>query len=283
MEGPCWRPDLHLHTHGSDGRLDPVALVERASSAGVNLMAVTDHDSLASLAEASQAAERLGIRFIPGIEIGSAGEDEVHVLAYFVHQGMAELVALVQDMRADRAQRQPKYLRRLGELGMPLTADDIPTTPGSAFSRSNLARAMVKKGYATDVADAFNRFIGVGQPGYICRHYVSVEDTLRLLRREGAVPVLAHPGLLKPGLAEQLPAWIEAGLMGLEAYHPAHSLEACAIWDSTARSHGLLVTGGSDFHAPGDPAHGEIAAMLGVWRRADEDARALLAQAPPLP
>lgn len=276
------RPDLHMHSTGSDGRLDAAMVVARARMKGVNLIALTDHDSLAGLPAARAAAERLGIGFIPGVEISAEGEQERHILGYYVHDGMAELNQLLSRLREDRERRKGRFLKRLHELSMPIGEEEIPTPIGTAFSRSHLAAAMVHKGYAKDISDAFNRWIGVGKPAYIARMFVAAEEVFALLTRAGAVPVLAHPGMggrLPEDYGTQLMDWIKAGMMGIEAHHPSHSAAQRAAWEQFARQHGLLVTGGSDFHAPKDKHHGDLGEMLARWPTASQDAAALLQHA----
>ena len=279
----AYRPDLHLHSTASDGKLCAADVVIRAGEQGVNLIALTDHDSMAGLHEAEAEARRQGIGFIPGVEISAEGELELHVLGYFVHRNMEELGLLLEKAAEDRRLRKGRFLKRLNELGMPLEDSDIPTPPGTPFSRSHLAEAMVRRGYAKDVPDAFNRWSGVGRPAYVPRLNFPAVDVFRMLRREGAVPVLAHPGLgnkLPEDHGDRLQQWRDAGLMGIEAYHPGHSREVQDAWLSYARRQGLLVTGGSDFHRIGDSHHGEIGQMLARWSSASSDAAALLEAGP---
>lgn len=279
-EKAAWRPDLHAHSTASDGLLSPSEVVERAKAEGLNVLALTDHDTLHGIPEAAAAASHADVRLIAGVEVGTQGAESIHILGYFVREGMNGLAQLVGRLREARALRQDQFLIRLEELGMPMQVSDIPTPPGAAFSRSNLARGMVTKGYARSTADAFDRFIGVGKPAYVPRLYVSVEELVGVMRDEGAVPVLAHPGLVRGGVADRLPKWVKAGLMGIEAYHVSHGARQCAYWAEVARGMGLLVTGGSDFHAPMDPSHGELGGMLPLWEDHHADMMKLLEHAP---
>lgn len=274
-----WMPDLHMHTSASDGLLSPSDLVMRAKAQGVNLMAVTDHDTLNGLEDASIAAREAGIQLIPGIEITTQGEEEIHLLGYFVQKGNAGLDDLLAAIRHDRAEREPRFLRRLGEMGMPVTHEDLRIPDGTMFSRPLLAHAMTRLGYVQSVQDAFDRYLGVGKPAYIPRLHVPIEQAISILRGMRAVPVLAHPGLIRKPLDEcisLLDEWVSAGLMGIEAFHPTHSQEECRYWEQVARSRGLLVTGGSDFHDLPDALHGEVGHMLSQWHNATQDAQALL-------
>ena len=272
-----------MHSKASDGKLCAQMLIERAKAQGVNLIALTDHDSISGIAEASRVAAAAGIGFIPGVEISAGGEREIHILGLFVHERMAQLNRLLDLMVEDRRIREKRYLARLIELGMPLTKEEIPTPADGIFTRPNLAEAMVARGYAKDTQDAFDRWIAAGKPAYIERRYLPPNQVIGMLREEGAIPVLAHPGLggkLPNDYGDELQSWIQAGLMGIEAYHPSHSQAISDAWLSYARRHQLLVTGGSDFHKPDDKQHAEIGQMLGRWISAATDAEALLRHAP---
>ncbi len=260
-------PDLHAHTLASDGVLAPSRLVEHAALKGIDVLSVTDHDTLSGLAEAESCSGSAGVFFIPGIEISTCGEREVHILGYFVRRGMKRLEALAERLREDRARRADAFLARLRDLGIGLEPWQLEIPKGVSFSRPLLARALVNTGHAVSVAQAFDELIGVGRPAYVPRLNIPAQEAITLLASEGAVPVLAHPGLLKKPLRvpEELRAWMEAGLMGVEAFHPSHSPEVCAYWEGVARRNGLLVTGGSDFHN-GFAPHGEIGQMNAAWR-----------------
>jgi predicted metal-dependent phosphoesterase TrpH len=272
------KPDFHAHTTASDGVLSPVQLVREAVLRGLNLLAITDHDTLKGLYEANLSALESGINLINGIEISTAGEDEVHVLGYFVRGDMEELNEATQKMCADRQSRCPKFLARFNELGLPLTLEDLQIPEGTDCNRPHIARALVRKHYVSSVQEAFDRYLAVGRPGYIARLRFETEEIIAMFRREGAVPVLAHPELIiKQTLKspERIKALKVAGLMGIEAWHSKHSKSACLKWVHTAGELGLLVTGGSDFHQHRD-THGELGSMLTWWENAHEDAVRLL-------
>jgi len=272
------RPDLHTHSTASDGSLSPAALVERAFAGGINLLALTDHESVKGLREASERAGALGIGFLPGVEINTAGEDEVHILGYFVHEGMEELTSLLRFVSQDRQRRAGRFIERFSSLGMPLAMDDLQIPVGTDCSRPLVARALVRKGYVASVQEAFNRYLAVGKPGYVSRVKADTLDIVRMLREEGAVPVLAHPGIIKsPALKTtcRLAQLRDAGLMGIEAFRSQHRKGESRHWEDVARNLGLLVIGGSDFHQQGD-GHGDLGCVLPQWQSADQDARKLL-------
>lgn len=272
--------DLHLHSTASDGVLSPKELVFQAAAAGLNTMALTDHETMAGLRDAREAADRQGIRFIPGLEINTAGEDEVHVLLYFVDEAMDELPRLLSMINRDRRERGEKFLAKFNQLGIPLSREDLRIPPGSFCNRPHVAQALVRRGYVSSIKEAFDRYLAVGRPGYIGRTRLETAEIASMGRRIGAVPVLAHPGLVrKPALVspEALADLKAAGLMGIEAYHSMHTAAQCSHWESLARGMDLLVTGGSDFHRA-DDQHGAIGCMLAKWTTVDRDTSLLLEQ-----
>lgn len=273
------RPDLHAHTTASDGILNPEELVFEAVQKEVNVLAITDHDTLSGLSRAKSAAALHGIQLIPGIEIGCDGEDEVHILAYFVRDDMRELSELTKALLKDRAERALKFLEKLSLLGLKLSMEDLKIPDGTACSRPLIARALVNKGYVSSVKEAFDLYLAVGKPAYVPRLNLQTGDVLRMLREEGAVPVLAHPELIRTQSKkqpDQIKDWKNQGLMGIEAYHPEHGKADRVRWDKIARENGLLVTGGSDFHEFGD-SHGLLGSELPHWHTAAEDVCSLLA------
>ncbi len=277
-----FRPDLHTHTSHSDGLLSPHRLVSEAKAAGINLLSVTDHDTVKGLADAKKAAEIAKIGLIPGIEISTAGDEEVHILAYFVTPEMSALKDLVRRVSLDRQIRRGRFLEKLRILGITLTVEDLQIPEGTDCSRMHIGRALVRKGIVPSVSKAFELFLAVGRPAYVSRIRLDTEDTLRLLREEGAVPVLAHPELIRNREAkspERIAKLKDAGLCGIEAYHSRHSESGSRYWDALARKHGLLVTGGSDFHLHGDD-HGPIGCCIQKWEKADEDAARLMERMP---
>lgn len=270
------RPDLHLHTTASDGiyPADQVArLVQRAD---VTLFAITDHDTLSGLPLAASAAYDRGLAFIPGVEISTEGDEEVHILGYGVKSDDPVLLAFFRDQEAERLDRARRMAKRLEEMGMPLPIDQIIAEAGASVGRPHIARALVKGGFAQSSQDAFERLIGNHCPAYVPRAPLAASQAIRLLRDRGAVPVLAHPGLLawpQERFLPMLSAWQDAGLMGLEVYHPANRGQY-PMWDSLARQRRLLVTGGSDFHDE-SPRHGQIGETIPEWPSAGEDGWAL--------
>jgi 3',5'-nucleoside bisphosphate phosphatase len=249
--------DLHTHTTASDGRCDPVELVARAAAAGIEVLAVSDHDTVAACATAAQACAVARIEFVPGIEITAVkGERDVHTLGYFFDSASPPLAALLAAQRRDRITRVRKMAELLAAHGIALDADAILRPayddPATSAGRPWLARAMVAAGYVTTTNDAFARWLGRGCPAFVARSGPSPETVIARIHEAGGVASIAHPGLL--GHDDWLPSFVEAGLDALEAYHSDHDADATARYLALAARLGLAVTGGSDYH--GDSSHG---------------------------
>lgn len=270
------RPDLHLHTTASDGIYKPAQLVQQLQRADITLFSITDHDTMAGLEAAEEAAFLRGLAFLPGVEISTEGEAEVHILGYGVDRKDAILLSFFDQMAKDRIERILEMGERLKKLGFSLDMDSILASAGNSVGRPHLARAMVMEKYVQSVSEAFDRYLGDGKPAYVPRTKIAASHAISLLKERGAVPVLAHPALIQWPIERFLPllkCWQEVGLMGLEVYHPSNRNDY-QKWDRLARQHGLLVTGGSDFHDD-DPRHGQLGETIQHWSCACEDAWAL--------
>ena len=241
-------------------------------------MALTDHETLAGLELAEKAAAQNDIFFVPCIEINTGGEDEIHLLVYFVHDKMEGLTELLKAVSKDRQNRGSNFVSKFNELGIKLTLEDLQISPGTDCNRLHFARVLVRKGFVSSISEAFDRYLAVGRPAYIPRLRLETSEVIKLARGLGAVPVLAHPELIRKQPLKSLDTirqLKDAGLMGIEAYHSKHSPTACKHWDHLARSLDLLVTGGSDFHEHQDN-HGEIGSQSARWAFIQKDTEQLL-------
>ena len=270
--------DLHLHTTASDGTLSPAALVGRAAAAGITVASVTDHDTIAGLAQARAAAADLRITLVNGIEITAiAGEKDVHLLGYFFDVGSAPLAAFLARQRADRVRRLHDLLDRLAALGLKIDSEPLvdaaASASGPSIGRPQIADALVAAGHVRDRGDAFDRWLGDGRPAFVPRRGSTPEEVIDLVRRAGGISSLAHPGLLKmDALVPQLAA---AGLTALEVRHSEHDADIERHYREMAARCDLAVSGGSDFH--GDFVHG--ARVLGAVTLPPEDYAGLEARA----
>ena len=196
--------DLHAHTTFSDGSLTPTQLVEEAVALGLTAVAVTDHDTVDGLPEALAAGERLGIRVVPGVEINLEHERvTMDMLGYFLGGCPSEeLKAELAELRLYRDERNGRILERLAELGYPLDPADLAAAAeNGAVGRPHIGEAMVRRGYAGSITEAFERFLRRGAPAWVDRRRLSLGAALRLLRASGGLPVLAHPGIIRTDAA----------------------------------------------------------------------------------
>ena len=249
------RLDFHTHTTASDGTLSPRALVRKAVEHGVGVLAITDHDSTEGLAEAGDEAARHGITLVPGVEINCEIERangrraEVHVLGYFVDVTDVTFQEFLSDRRRERVRRVEAMCERLAALGMPLPASEVFALAGDgAAGRPHVAQAMVDRGYARSVREAFDRYLGASGPVRAPRFDLPPADAVAVIRRARGVPVLAHPGLI--GDDGVIPPLIAAGLLGIESYYAMHSAGQTTTYLGLCRERGLVATGGSDYHGP---------------------------------
>jgi 3',5'-nucleoside bisphosphate phosphatase len=211
-------------------------------------MSVTDHDTVAGLDESERAATASGISFVPGIEITAVYEGrDVHVLGYFIDRNNEALAVFLERQRADRVRRVVEMADKLAELGKPIDRDTLlAPRSGKSIGRPVVARALVKAGHAADVRQAFEQLIGEGKPAFISRRGPSPSDVIGIINRAGGLASLAHPGLLKRD--ELIMGMIEAGLTALECFHSDHDAATTDHYLAFADRHGVLVSGGSDYH-----------------------------------
>jgi len=247
------RADLHTHSNLSDGLLTPTRLVELAASRGVQIMALTDHDSMEGIPEALEAASRHpGFTLIPGVEMSTdIPKGEVHVLGYFLDPNDEQLRQELASLRGSRLDRGRRIVEKLRGLGMDVTWERVQEiAAGAAVGRPHVAQALVEKGCVASFQEAFDLYIGRNGPAYVERTKMTPEETVALLRDSGALPALAHPKDMEDleGLLEKL---APAGLAGLETYYQDYDGDTIERLLSLARRHDLLPTGGSDYHGHG--------------------------------
>lgn len=247
--------DLHLHTTASDGWLSPAQLVARAAAAGITTMSVTDHDTVAGLAEVGAEAAACGIRLVPGIEITSIADGrDVHMLGYFFDPGSGPLLTFLEGQRALRVSRTREIGARLAALGMPVDVDAVLATaaarPGASVGRPQLARALVAAGHVGSVRDAFEKWLATGLPAYVPRTGPAPADVVDVIHAAGGVASFAHPAVTRRD--ELIRPLADRGLDAIEVYHSDHSPEDEADYRGLAARLGVLVSGGSDFH--GEPS-----------------------------
>jgi len=247
------RIDLHLHSTASDGSYPPETVVALAEENGVGTMALTDHDSLDGLPPAEERAKSAGIRLLPGVELSVSEEGfDVHLLAYGFDPEDKALVAAIAKYRRSRRDRAGKILSRLKGLGIRIQLEQVESiAQGGALGRPHVAEALMQNGHVDTFHEAFQRFLGHHAPAYVPKDTVTLEEAVRVVREAGGVTVLAHPGTLNRD--HWIPKWAARGLDGIEVWHSKHSAGDVARYQALARVHGLLMTGGSDYHGERTP------------------------------
>lgn len=251
--------DLHTHSTFSDGSLTPAKLAVLARESGVSAVALTDHDTTGGVPELLAACQREGVEGIVGVEISAeVPHGTMHLLAYGIELADTTLQDALARIRAGREDRNKVILDRLNSLGYALVWDEIRSLAGDdVVGRPHFAQALVSRGYVKNREDAFDRLLAKGRPGYVERFRLTPEDGIGIIRGAGGVAVLAHPFTLKLGrreLAEEVRRLACCGLGGIEAYYSEHTPAIQEEYSALAKSLGLLVTGGSDFHGEGNPA-----------------------------
>jgi 3',5'-nucleoside bisphosphate phosphatase len=243
------RIDLHIHSTASDGSLPPAALAHAARAGGLHVIAVADHDTIAGVSVARQAAEGL-IHVIPALELSTHHDaGELHMLGYYVDLQDEKLLSFSSRASTRREERMRDMIHRLGEVGVHVKFEDVLAAAGprpESIGRPHLARALVQRGHVPTVAEAFDRYIGDDGPAFVATRMLSPAEAIELIHAAGGTAVWAHPrsDVLEP----MLPALVEQGLDGLECYRPrVGPAEADRILALAAR-HQLVVTGGSDWH-----------------------------------
>ncbi|MFH5183029.1 PHP domain-containing protein [Paenibacillus sp. TAB 01] len=245
--------DLHTHTLASDGTQAPAENVRLAAAAGLGAVAITDHDTVAGIEEALEAADRYGITVVPGVEISTvAGGTDIHVLGYYIDYTSRQLLDRLAELRSVRDKRNDMMLERLNGLGLEVTMAGVLASlqaskkADESIGRPHIADALVRKGYVASMAEAFDRYLGKDGAAYVNPPRIGPQTALQWIVEAGGVPVLAHPGLY--GQDELIGELAGLGLAGLEVYHSDHSPEQEAHYLALAERHRLIVTAGSDFH-----------------------------------
>jgi len=246
--------DLHLHTTASDGVRSPSEIVNYAKTKGLQAIAITDHDTIEGLTEAVAEGQRIGFEVIPGIEISAEhSPGSMHLLGYFLDIHHPLLNERLQYLQKARAERNPKIVDNLNRLGVKISYDEvIRASGGGQVGRPHFAQVLLEKGYVRTFQEAFDRFLKKGAPAYVDKVRFTSAEAIHFIREAGGVAVVAHPNTLgvngSKALEVLLLQLIREGLQGIEVYYPEHSLSETAQYKFTAEKHGLVITGGTDYH-----------------------------------
>jgi hypothetical protein len=249
--------DLHTHSTVSDGSDTPEEVVALAAKAGLSALALTDHDRQDGIAAARKKATELGIELIAGTEISCNHSGTMHMLVYFLEPGEGPLQDELLRLQVARDNRNDELIARLAELGLPVTMEELEAEAGgSGAGRPHVAAILVRKGAASSVQDAFDRWLAKGRPAYVEKERLDPLPAITLALQSGALPVLAHPlslGLSPDELEGTVGELADAGLVGLESIYGRYSREDRAGLAVMAAQAGLAITGGSDHHGTYKP------------------------------
>ena len=252
---PPWtvREDLHLHSTASDGTLTPTQLIDLVAETTLRIVALTDHDTTSGLAEAAAAAARYPhLTLIPGVELSVAhGDAEIHMTCHYIDATNVALQDALTRIVADREGRAHEMVTRLADVGIELDWDAIADAAGGAIGRPHIGRAIVNAGHAADLPEAFTRYLNPGQHAYVPRAKFDIFEALEVVHQAGGVATVAHPRTARD-LHTYIGALAEAGLAGIEVYAEKYDAEQIAYYAQLADQHGLVKSGGTDYHANGN-------------------------------
>lgn len=250
--------DLHTHSTASDGRLGPAELAAKASEEGLVALALTDHDSLDGLDEAQVACERLGLRFVRGIEIEIAFEPgEFHLLGLDLGRDCPELAAAARRLAASREERNRAVVELFRADGVDIGYDELRELAGTGMiGRPHIAELLVRKRVVKRKQEAFDKYLAKGRPYYLRKACVELSEAIRIVHAAGGLAFVAHPMSLFASwkrLRALFEEWKALGIDGIEAWHPTARLVDCERLDAMAKEFGFRISAGSDFHGDNRP------------------------------
>ena len=248
------RVDLHLHSTASDGRLSPEEIVRKAAELGLLVMALADHDTVDGIVPALKEAQKFpGLKVIPAVEVSTdVPSGEVHILGYFIDYTSHELAETLVRFRNSRERRAQGMVAKLAGLGIHITWQRVKEIAGTGtIARPHIAQAMQEKGYIGSIREAFVKYIGRDGPAYVGREKLTPAEAVELVLQSNGLPVMAHP-FTAPEPEAMVSELKTAGLVGMEAYYNGYTDDEIEYLAGLAEKHGLIATGGSDYHGFGD-------------------------------
>ena len=242
------KADLHIHTTASDGLMSPEKVVRWASVKRLTAIGITDHDTVKGISPAMKASSKYGVEIVPGIELSTIfEEEEIHVLGYFIDYNSQWLADTLKKIQNSRYERAGKIVGKLNDMGIDITLEEVKDiADDGAMGRPHIARAMIDKGYISNIREAFSEYIGKDRPAYVERYKLTCKEAIDMIEKLGGISVLAHPGLINN--KENIGKIIDLGIDGIEVYHSKHDDETVRNMLAVAHSRNLLITGGSDCH-----------------------------------
>ncbi len=261
--------DLHSHSNASDGSDTPTQVVERAAAKGLKVLALTDHDTIAGVAEAQAAGEKLGVRVIPGTELTCyAGKKEVHILGYGIDIEDKELAEHCRRFQEARIKRANSISEKLAECGVPIDIDKVQSEVDGVIGRPHVARALVEAGHVKDFQEAFDKYLATGKPACVSKLEVDPKECIDVIINAGGVAVMAHPYL--GDQFDLIPEMLEAGCSGVEVWHSSHDCPTSDRLYNIAQEKDIIMSGGSDCHGSikgGDPLLGKFGLKEEAWKK----------------
>lgn len=250
--------DLHAHSTASDGTLSPAELMQHAHAAGVNVMALTDHDTTAGIAEARDTATQLGMEFIPGIELSVTWDNRtVHIVGLGIDENSEPIQVGIKKLMDFRQWRAEEIGRRLEKAGYPDMYEKAKAySNGRLIGRVHFARALVAAGHADTVGAVFKKFLVGGKPGFVPGAWAELGDVVNWIREAGGRAIIAHPArydMTRTKLRQLIADFKELGGEGFEVCSGSHSKDDVNTMAQHARDFDLLASAGSDFHGPENP------------------------------
>ncbi len=256
--------DLHIHSSASDGSLSPAAILDHALNLNLTAIAITDHDSIDGSKEALRTGIPPSLDFLTGVEISAAyppffpGFGSFHILGYGIRLDDPVLNQTLKKLQEVRKNRNPKIIKRLNELGYPISLEDVQQTGGEGqIGRPHIALTLKEKGYVASIGDAFRKLLGNQKSAYVGKERLGCKETIEMIRGAGGIAAIAHPGLLDIADESQLETLIQnlmnIGMGAIEVYYPHHTAEQTEQFARLAKQYNLLMTGGTDFHGAVTP------------------------------
>lgn len=241
--------DLHTHTYHSDGTRSPREVIDVARAHGIEIVCISDHDNLAAYFEIKTYADAQGVTLVPGVELSCIYDGvDVHVLAYAFDALDERVAERLRQFRETRHRRGSLMVDRLRSLGYTISADRVDElAAGGAMGRPHVARALVEAGHVASVDEAFDKLLGAGKPGYVEKERFRIDEAVALIRATGGVTSIAHPTLYPNG-ERIVPQLLDAGIDGVEVFHPEVDEASREAYSNVARFRGKMLTGGSDDH-----------------------------------
>ncbi len=258
--------DLHTHSLKSDGSMTPAEVVREAKKAGLSAIALSDHDTVDGLAEAIEEGEKIGVEVVPAIEFSVISKTETHILGYYIDYENRELKKTIEDIIELRLERNKITCQKLNEMGFDVTLEEaFAISPNGFIGRAHFARLLMDKGYTSSVKEGFDLYFENGKPAYCEKQSLTAEEAISVIKSSGGLAFVAHLHLNKlPD--DELRAFLirlkKAGLDGIEGYYTDYTPEMQKKYQAMAKELGLMISGGTDFHAKMKP-HISIGTGLG--------------------